>query len=251
MPASRNSGARPSNSTCMFDSLSEKEIGLRPLLLSILYPHRRCSGQTPALGSRKNTMRLGTRQRAAWLLICLVELLPSHPAYALSFWPTESEWITWPEYCQARYLVSAAGSNSSYSGRIPHSVIKSWEARIGPEVWYSLHHYCAGIVILTRAKFATDSRQREFLNRNALAECQYTLARTPNTHPMHAEIASRVGLVYGELNETDQALRSFDLAINSCPECAVGYQSKAMFHRARGQLDEARQTLETGNAATA
>src|SRR5690606_14457232 len=71
----------------------------------------------------------------------------------LAFAPTEAEWIMWPDYCKARYVVSASGQDSAqFAGRVDAVVVKAWERRLGTEVWYSLHHYCAGMLIAERAK---------------------------------------------------------------------------------------------------
>src|SRR5690606_9284482 len=47
-----------------------------------------------------------------------------------------------------------------------------------------------------------------------------------------------------DLGQHDAAFRLLDDAIRACPECAAGYQAKAMLYRDAGKLAEARKTLE-------
>lgn len=198
--------------------------------------------------SRTTIIRPLAALAGAAALACAM-LLPQ-PAHALSFYPTESEWVVWPEYCQARYVVSAAGSDTIYARRVPQSLVKSWEARLGSEVWYSLHHFCAGLILSERARLETDKTKREFQLRNVIGEYSYSYDRMPQGHAMRAEIAARLGLVYRDLGELDAAVQFLDRAIEDCPTCAVGYLSKAIFHRSRDELPQARAVLEKGVEAT-
>lgn len=184
-----------------------------------------------------------------WALICALTAAPQ-VATALSFEPTEREWATWPAHCQARYMVSGAGVDSAFSGRVSPTIVRSWEDRLGPEVWYALHHYCAGLIIANRAKLELDKRKREALLQDAIEEDAFTLGRMPAQHPMHAEIAAHKALLHGELGQTEEAMRSFDVAIAACKECDIGYRAKAMYYRSKGQLPDARSVLEEGDRAT-
>jgi tetratricopeptide (TPR) repeat protein len=175
--------------------------------------------------------------------------LVPQPASALAFSPTEAEWVMWPEYCRARYVTSAAGSDSGFAVRVSRGVVKGWETKLGQEVWYALHHYCAGIILSERARAITDPKRREYEQRNVIGEYAFTLDRTPSTHPIHADIAARMGLLYRDLGETEAALRYLDVAIDSCKSCAVGYLSKSMYFRTRGELAQARDVLQQGNEA--
>lgn len=170
-------------------------------------------------------------------------------APAMQFWPTEAEWLTWPEYCRARYTITAVGKETEFSTRVSASVVSAWEDRMGP-VWGNLHHYCAGIAYEERARIEHDREKRTFWLREGIMEQSYTIARTPETHPLYAEIATRLGLLHRDLGENEDALRSFDLAIEKCPTCASGYQGKATYYRDARQYELALDTLEKGNEAT-
>lgn len=201
--------------------------------------------------SGTNRAASSARLRAALTLGCFLVamLVMSAPAHALAFQPSESEWNSWPDFCRARYVVSGAGMDSPFANRVSPGAVKNWELRLGANVWYALHHYCAGLAIEERGKRETDKKKREFALRRANEEYNFTFARLNESEPMRAEIAARMGLVYGELGEQDQALRFFDTAITGCATCDVGYQAEAMYYRTRGDLAAARQVLEAGDKA--
>lgn len=182
---------------------------------------------------------------AVGMLLVLVSL----PGHTLSFWPNEAEWGSWPEYCRARYVVSAAGGDSEYSTRVDRSQIPMWKSRLG-DAWYGLHHHCAGIVLMERAMVEQNPTKRERLLRDALGEHTFTLNRTSKGNPMHAEIATKLGLTHRALKENKQALRFFEMAIAEQPRTPGGYQGKAMLLRDQGRYSEARDTLIQGNKAT-
>lgn len=176
--------------------------------------------------------------------------LAPRTAHALSFLPTEAEWAAWPEYCRARYVVSGAGVDSAFVTRIDPALVRSWEARMGAEVWYSLHHFCAGLAFADRAKVESDKKERQRTWQRAVDEYNFTFNRLPQNHPMRAEVGTRLGLAYAELGAMDEANRHFDIALAECAECEIGYQGKAMFLRSRKELAAARDLLLKGDAAT-
>jgi hypothetical protein len=61
----------------------------------------------------------------------------SPPAGALQFWPTEAEWLTWPEFCRARYVESGAGRESSYVTKVDPGVVRAWQGKLGAWPWRS------------------------------------------------------------------------------------------------------------------
>lgn len=183
------------------------------------------------------------------MTVVAVGFLP-RTASALAFEPSESEWATWPAYCQARYTVSGAGSDSPFADRVSPAAVASWESRLGADVWTPLHHYCAGLILAVRAKSNPDKRQRESGLRRVIEEYSFTLRGIDDPSPMRAEIGARRGMIFADMGDSDAALRDFDTAISDCPKCAVGYQAKAMFFRNQGKLASAQEVLDAGNRAT-
>ena len=207
--------------------------------------HARESGRSSASALVRAALRF---ELAALTLAALATLLPQTAA-ALAFAPTEREWATWPAYCQARYLVSGAGVDSEYARRIDPATVRTWESRMGPEVWYALHHYCAALIIANRAKSEPDKKERTGLLKRVIDEDQFTLDHIPDTHPMHAEIAAHMALAHRDLGQKEAALRYLDMAIEGCPTCPIGYQAKAMLYRDAAQPAQAREVLESGDRA--
>lgn len=184
----------------------------------------------------------------ARLSLALFALLVSGRALGLAFTPSEAEWVVWPEFCQARYMASAAGSSSEFAGRIPPGTVEAWRQRIGA-AWYGLHHHCAGLIFQNRARATTDPTQRKRLVERAIGEHRYTLARTPIEHPMYADMAVSIGMAYRLLGDHEQALNYFDRAINAHPTLPDAWQAKAMVYRDQKRLDDAREVLLKGNEA--
>jgi tetratricopeptide (TPR) repeat protein len=193
----------------------------------------------------RNCRSVPTHAAALSILLALCGFLVSPSANALTFTPSESEWLAWPEYCRARYVVSGAGIGSEFERRVSMAEVKSWQSRLGP-AWEGLHHYCAGLALHARAKVEREPAQKRFRLQQVISENRFTLDSTPESHPMWAEIASRSGLVYGELKEESAAIEHFDLAIKACPTCVAGYQAKAMYFRGGKKLPQAREALEAG-----
>ena len=55
-----------------------------------------------------------------------------------SYSPTEQEWLAWPDYCRARFVVSGAGRETQYALRVPSGVVARYEAQIGSTAWHWL-----------------------------------------------------------------------------------------------------------------
>lgn len=183
------------------------------------------------------------------LLLAVVALGGPQLAFSMAFMPTESEWATWPAYCQARYMESGAGRNSPFADRVPTAAVRSWEARMGSEVWYALHHYCGGLILTTRGKSEPNKRDRDLLFKRVVEEYAFTMRRIQSPNAMRAEMGARKGLVHRDLGEMEQAEQTLETAITDCVKCPVGYQAKSMFYRDRGELESARAVLERGNDA--
>lgn len=183
--------------------------------------------------------------RAALAMLLILASMPGHT----NIWPTESEWATWPEFCRVRYVDSAIGRDSEFSARIDPNQISSWETRLG-DAWYGLHHHCAALVYMDRASLERDPAKRNWLLHKAIGEHTFTLNRTSKANPMHAEIATKIGMTHRSLGERTEAVRYFDMAIAEQPTYAGAYQGKAMLLRDLSQFEKARDTLLDGNKAT-
>ncbi len=166
-------------------------------------------------------------------------LVGSSNVYALNFTPSEFEWQTWGEKCQARYVVSGRGSKSIFVHRVSKAVVNQWNKKVGRTAWYMLHHYCAGIIYERRGKIA-----------EGIKEYEYTIATVPANFDFHADIAARMARAHYKLKHLDKALYYAKQAIDAKPNLPNGYVVKAFIERNEGSIDEAIKTLVEGNINT-
>ena len=183
-------------------------------------------------------------------LLAILALLLATPAFAFRFEVTESEWAAWPPYCKARYASVRVGKNSEFGRQVTAAEIEQWHAALGEGAWYGLHHHCAGMVYLDRAKIETRADKRAFNLNRALAEHGYMLRNTPTTDPIYAEVLTRVGLVYREKGNVDDADDYFGQAIRNNPANASGYLGRYQLLRSRGDDAGARRVLQSADTAT-
>ena len=173
----------------------------------------------------------------------------SMEAHAFNFTPTEAEWATWPEMCKARYARTRIGSGSDYGTSVPAGVVQQWEMRLG-KGWNYVHHHCAGMIYLDRAKVEPNPSQRRFLLGRSIAEHNFALEHTPHDSPLAAEIRTRLGLTYREMGDRVKAGEQFDEALTADAAYGSAYVGKALLDRDQNHLDAAVATLRKGNEAT-
>lgn len=162
--------------------------------------------------------------------------------------PTDLEWATWPEYCRARYVVSAAGRQSTHVKDVSRSTISLWESRVG-DWWYALHHHCAAILLTSRARIEADAKKRDYMLKTAVRELQFTLARTPETNAGYVESTIQLAFALEQMGEVPAALEYLDGAIKANPGSANAYAAKAMIFRNKKDPEGALAVLLAGNQA--
>lgn len=189
---------------------------------------------------------------AAAVLAVILGLLPVVPAHAVGgLQPTESEWAGWPDFCRAVHVPqeSALGF-SEFSQRVPAGFVEAWRTRLGPKVWFSLHHYCWGLARYERARLAGDPAVRKFEVDQAISEYTYTINRMPREAPMYAEVANAMGQAHRLGGNVDKALSAFGVAIETHPDLPGGYQGKALVYRDAKRYAEARDVLLDADRVT-
>lgn len=131
-------------------------------------------------------------QSLAGLLAVWIGLFMPATSIAFSFMPTPAEWALWPDYCKARFVVSEIGKTSPYVSMVPPAMVQMWRTRLGTPTFTPLHHHCAGIVHMQRARFADTDERRRHEYRSAERESRYTLERIPPTSPLYREVLVNV-----------------------------------------------------------
>lgn len=190
------------------------------------------------------------RNRLRRIAICSLALLASDAALAFQFQATEAEWASWPAYCKARYATVRIGKTLGYDRQISPAEIERWYNAVGQDAWYGLHHFCAGMALLDRAKAESNPSRRANDLQTSLTNYSYMLRNTPNGNPFHAETLARMALVYKESGDRTQAEAYFKRAIQEGPEHAAGYLGLYQFYRDQGDDREALAILTQADEVT-
>lgn len=192
-----------------------------------------------------NHIGLGTAVRVSTVLAAF---LVSASVHALKFTPSESEWATWGEPCQARYTVSAAGQTPKWIQRIPRSRVDYWEARIPG--WYGMHHYCAAEIIFQRAQMAPSEKIRGELYERVASETNFTMQRSPVESLLYARATVLRARALAANGYRDDAYSELSSLLVNQPSFADGYVAMAMLLHERDKIEEEREVLLKGNEAT-
>jgi tetratricopeptide (TPR) repeat protein len=183
--------------------------------------------------------------------VCILGVfLVPQPAYALNFKPTDSEWLAWPDYCRARYVVSGAGTGSEFTSRISSATVVQQEANVGVEAWYWLHHYCAALVYLSRAAAEDgDKNARQHWLREAESNFIGQYHRVGKNNPMYSEMIISIAQLHRERDDPKTALRYLNEAIAAQPTVSSPYALASMILKDEGNLQQAISILLKGDAA--
>lgn len=183
------------------------------------------------------------------VLLTVIALYGGPSAADVEFWPTPSEFLTWPEYCQARFVTVSERGRAEYSRMVPNAIVDMWKQRLGRPFVF-IHHHCFGLIWLQRAMIETDPRKRDYDLKTAKAESLFTFERVDEHHPIFAEIATELGTVARAGKDLSEANNFYDIAIRTHPNYAGGYQGKALVLQDQDEWPEARDILLKGDKET-
>ena len=175
-------------------------------------------------------------------------LLPG-AASAFEFVPTELEWAGWPQYCQARYVTTYVGQRSPWVSTYPKSGVELAKRQLGAATFEGVHHYCAGLIWLNRARTEQDKKVRAFDLLNARDEAMFSFRSLPQESPLRATMLITLGLIGLEDNNSQDAIAFLQDAIKASPNEPMPYAAMAVAQRRLNRLDLARDILVEGNAA--
>jgi tetratricopeptide (TPR) repeat protein len=181
------------------------------------------------------------------MLAATVYLYPQQ-SQALQFTPTDQEWAKWPDYCRARFVVSGKGRSSTRHEN--DADVKAWEAKMGPDAWYGLHHHCAGLAYLQRGLSLPPGVKRDGNIEAAVRNHEYMLKNLPSAHFLYPDVVANLAAAYIAWGKPDKAFESLDKAIEAQPESPVPYINKARLQKKMGDASKSRQTLEAADMAT-
>ncbi len=187
-----------------------------------------------------------------WTLVALtlvVALLPSR-LWAFDFVPTPAEFAAWPHYCKARYVETNIGRTGEFATMVPRAARLSSEAAIGPLTFVHIHHYCAGMSFLARARVEANPQARDQALRRALQESSYTFRHIPPDSLMYSSVAANLAAIEMALGNIDVATQYLTGAKNAKPSDPQPYIGLAILYRDTKRLPLAREVLEEGLRAT-
>lgn len=170
-------------------------------------------------------------------------------SYAYSFQPTDAEWSIWPSYCKAKYAWTNIGRSSrfatrvTYADRLALSELESAGIR-------GLHHFCAGMAWLNRAKTSSNRKDKEFKLSEALRETRFAVERSNQRAAQFAVLAIQLASVLFEQSQHDSAFQTLESALSIQPDNEILYSAIAVFHRRLGDLESAKSILLRGNDVT-
>jgi len=225
------------------------------------YPSTTSAGGTPVAKYGPNIMRNSSNTLAGrqpgniaagicGVVLAAASQLTGTAAHAFTFDPTAAEWAWWPGYCKARYLDLGMSPSAQGIQTLSRAEISAWRYELGDDVFTYVHHHCAGLIWLQRARLATTAAERDFALQSAEYESNFTLIRIPPASDTYADIVVHMGQIKRAAGNGDAALGFFEQAIQSRPDRAAGYLGKALVMRDRKKTDLVIAALRAGSQAT-
>jgi len=180
--------------------------------------------------------------------------LAGTPAYAAwEFEPTAAEWASWSDYCRAQYSWVNAGFTFQYQygGTVPAAIVDHWRQVIGDSTFYGMHHWCASIHFLNRARSEADPKVHDFLLSRANEDATYSFDRTDPKSFVYPDMAVTVAQIRDAKGKPDQAEAILRKGMLAQPKRSEPYVMLAMLKRKQHKLSEARDVLKQADEVTA
>lgn len=185
-----------------------------------------------------------------FICIALGILVLPRWAEAFNFELSSSEFATWPIYCQARYAsLSYLSSRFEFSSNFPHAIIEQQREELGKVTFERVHHWCAGMTWLNRARVETDPKVKAFQLTRVKDETLFTLSGLPSDSKVIPAMYVTLGSACLEQEDFQCAQKDFEKAIKINPAEATAYSALAILFRKKKELNLARDTLLRGNTA--
>jgi hypothetical protein len=106
----------------------------------------------------------------------------------LPFKPSTEELMQLPDFCQAKL----AGDKE---------VQREWARRMGKDIYMHLHHYCHGLVHVSRAQLAFGSKHKRHYQQTAIAQFNYVLRNWPADFELTADAKLQKDRLEFQLNK--------------------------------------------------
>jgi tetratricopeptide (TPR) repeat protein len=146
-----------------------------------------------------------------------------------------------PEWCKYTLLYedSAPGGRNVEEGA-------RWKRLMGPGNFRNLHHYCAGLFLMTRALYFEKTKAgRDAALKRSLGEYDYTILRVEPTFPLLPEILTKKGETLVMLG-LPEAMEPLHQAISLRGDYWPAYAALSDYFANLGNAEQARQWLQKG-----
>ena len=164
-------------------------------------------------------------------------------------WPSEFEFLTAPDYCKARFTGVYFHADEVPYLRYPESEKRKWEQRLGG-VYKHMHHYCFGLVLLSRAQSPSWLRRHGHRARGvfdrAAGEIGYTVRADTPQNPLWLRMRLDLARAYEGAGDRDAAINLFKQMLARFPDQTAVYVAQAQMADRAGERDQAIQILLEG-----
>lgn len=158
---------------------------------------------------------------------------------------TPGEMAMLPPYCPDTIPYFPEGKHAAQPDQ-QHPRVQRWTSILGTKPFSSLHHYCWALINASRARFVTDTTQRNHMLSTAIADCIYVLANSGPEMLLRPEILLRIGEYAIQLGRYDQAHGALLEARQLKPDYWPAYARWAEVLAKIGKKAEARELVATG-----
>jgi tetratricopeptide (TPR) repeat protein len=181
----------------------------------------------------------------------LASILYALPAFAgWDFVPTPLEWETWPVYCRVQYASVNNGLDYKNSPVYSPTEVARWRETLGEQTFDRLHHYCASMHFLNRARVDPDRTSRNFKLNRAWEDAEFTFTRAESSSPIYPLLGITAAQVRFEMGKADEAEDILKGVIKALPARPEAYVTLAILYRKQHETQQALNTLAEANTAT-
>jgi hypothetical protein len=196
-------------------------------------------------------MRASIRALTSTAVLSCLTLLVTPARAAWDYVPTAAEWQTWPVYCRAQYSWVNSGFEFQYGGTVPRATVEHWRQVIGDYTFTGLHHWCASIHFLERARRDLDPKMRDFNLNRASEDAMFSWNVTDRMSPVFPDMAVTLAQIRDAMGRPDQAEAVLKQSIQAQPKRSEPYVVLAMMNRKQHKLPAARDVLKQADEVTA
>lgn len=140
----------------------------------------------------------------------------------------EAEWLAWPDFCKAGYLISDWATGSPYTGRLSAAELSRYR---GTQIYLNgisgIHHFCVGMLYVNRARALSEKSRRKSELERAVNEFKYSFERTQSNSVQYSLLTAFYGTALHGLDRKEEARRMWKLGVEAQPTHRESYLAMA------------------------